>query len=334
MRKPVDAAASIAPAASDPIRFPACATRLMAPFLAQPGFLLARIDQICTAIHADFSREDTLAQAEMLLLLDSLDEPDQITLARAAGVDSSTTALILNNLEARDLVMRRNNPRDRRKTLVQLTARGRKRLPAVHEAFRATQACLVEPLDAASVPRLIDMLRQIGGDPMSPAPLWVPEGSENDSRAAIVTGSPGFLCRRVLQVAQAYFQRETGEMGLTLRQFSLIFLLSRHACLSQIGFARLFGLDPSTCAVIMKNLLARKLLERRTSAEDARERVYSLTPLGRDMLEAAQPCTDRSLQFVFRAMSRGDTRLLVAQFQRIVRAHSARLRFPGALFSR
>jgi len=330
MKKCADTATSIVSAVPCSKSFPPRATRAMAPFLAQPGFLLARIDQICTAIHADLAEDDTLAQAEMLLLLKGLREPDQVSLASAAGVDSSTTALILNNLEARELVTRRHDPKDRRRRLVALTEAGRARMPAVRAAFCATQARLVEPLDPASIAMLVEGLRRIGSNPMSPAPLWV---APHDDAVAVVTESPGFLCRRVLQVSHAYFQMATGSLTLTLRQFSLLFLLSRQPeGLTQIGFARLFGLDPSTCALIMKNLLARKLLQRETSALDRRERVYHLTSAGREMLDAAQPCAVRSTQLVFRAIPGVERRRLVEWMQQLVRAHSGRLRFPGALF--
>src|SRR5690625_3315738 len=86
------------------------AAAIMRHFVAQPGFLLARIDQICTAIYREIAGEETLAQAELLLLLALLELPDQITLARAAGVDRSTTALILTNLEGRRLVARESHP--------------------------------------------------------------------------------------------------------------------------------------------------------------------------------------------------------------------------------
>ncbi len=43
---------------------------------------------------------ETLAQAEFLLLLAQADDRDQISLSRAAGVDKSTTAFILDNLAA------------------------------------------------------------------------------------------------------------------------------------------------------------------------------------------------------------------------------------------
>jgi hypothetical protein len=51
------------------------------------------------------------------------------------------------------------------------------------------------------------------------------------------------------------------------------------------------------------------------------------------VLAAAQPLADKADRLVLRSMSRADIRRLVQRLQHIVRAHSARLRFPGALFS-
>src|SRR3954468_10587136 len=80
---------------------------IMRHFLDKPGFLLARIDQICTSLYGDLSSGETLAQAEILLLSDALGATPQVALARAAGVDTSTTAYVLANLAARNWVTRR-----------------------------------------------------------------------------------------------------------------------------------------------------------------------------------------------------------------------------------
>lgn len=312
---------------------PRAPASILQRFLVQPGFLLARIDQICTAIYGELSSEETLAQAEFLLLLAKAGELDQISLARAAGVDTSTTALVLSNLVGRELVARKPDPADRRRAKLCLTARGRKQLVRTREAFSETQKRLIAPLEETEVSELMQVLRQIGANPMSPAPLWVPGDRRMGIGENIVTSSPAFLCRRALQVCEAYFLTCVASLSLTPRQFSVLYILNLHPGLTQVGFARLFGIDPATSAVIMKNLFARGLLARNPSAEDRRERIYSLTPAGRRVLAAAQPLADKADRLVLRSMSRADIRRLVQRLQHIVRAHSARLRFPGALFS-
>jgi DNA-binding MarR family transcriptional regulator len=112
-----------------------------------------------------------------------------------------------------------------------------------------------------------------------------------------------------------------------------LFIVNRYAQLSQAAFSRLFGLDPATCAVIMKKLSSRGLLSRKTSSHDRRERLYSLTPEGKEALHAAQPMVDKSERLVLRGLSKEDVSELVKRLQRLVKAHRGRLLCPGAFFA-
>src|SRR3954463_406155 len=62
---------------------------IMRHFLEKPGFLLARIDQICTSLYGDLSSGETLGQAEFLLLIDSFGVASQVALAPGPGFDPS-----------------------------------------------------------------------------------------------------------------------------------------------------------------------------------------------------------------------------------------------------
>jgi len=299
---------------------------IMSHFLNKPGFLLARADQICTSIHGSITGEETLAQAEFLLLLDTMGATPQIALARAAGVDKSTTAYVLDNLQARDLIERSTDPADRRRSLVALTAQGAGRIDRIRCNYQALQQELISPLSAEDGERLHDMLHRLASNPSSPAPLWVP-GAE------VLEGAVGFLCRRALQHFQAQFIAATRPFNLTARQFSLLFILQFRPQLTQATFARMFGLDPSTCAVIMRSLASRKFITSAPSPEDGRERVYSLTSAGGEMARRIKPVVDESQPLMFLGESATQLRWMIQQLQAMVRAHRHRLRFPGSLGS-
>lgn len=308
---------------------PVCGAEVMQSFVSQPGFLLARVNQIYVALHNEVSHGETPAQAEFLLLLANSEKPDQASLARTAGVDTSTTTLVLDNLEARGLVARELDPDDRRRFVVSLTAAGRKQAGNTRTAFLETQCRLVSPLSQDDVGQFVQVLEEIGANPDSPAPLWLPQ----EAGESLVTRSPGFLCRRALQVCEAYFVDCTAALNLTPRQYSVLFIVNRHPGLSQAAFARIFGLDPATCAVIMKNLATRRLLDRKVSSQDRRERLYSLTAAGEQALRAAKPLVDKSERRVLRGLSKTQVRELVSRLQAIVNAHSRRLAFPGVSFA-
>lgn len=310
------------------------ATRMAAPvtdgimdlFLTKPAFLLARVDQICTALYAAHSGGETLAQAELLLLLAQSDERDQISLSRAAGVDKSTTALILDNLAGNGLIERIPDPQDRRRARPRLTETGNSRTEAAREAFIRLQEELAEPLDVDETDDLAMLLRLIAEAADSPAPPWAP-----DEAPDYLVAAPSLLNRRALQVAQAHFLACAAPLSLTPRQFSMLVILMARPGMTQVEFSRLFGLDPSTTGLIMRNLIARGLIVDQVSPYDRRKRAHSLTRAGQDIIKAAQQLVDQSEQLTIAALDADQVIRLMVHLRAIVFAHSRRLRFPGEL---
>jgi DNA-binding MarR family transcriptional regulator len=300
--------------------------RIMDLFLSKPAFLLARVDQISTALYAPLSLGETLAQAELLLLLTQSDERDQISLSRAAGVDKSTTALILDNLAGSGLIERVPDPQDRRRARPRLTEAGHVRAAAAAKAFQKMQTTLVAPLSPDAAGDLIALLMEIARETDSPAPPWAP-----DEAPALLATAPSLLCRRALQVAQAHLLACTAPLVLTPRQYSMLIILSARPDLTQVDFSRLFGLDPSTTGLVMRNLLARGLIADRVAPSDRRKRIHKITRAGREVMETAMPLVAQSEHLTAAPIDAGQVDRLVAQLQRIVFAHSDRLRFPGEL---
>jgi DNA-binding MarR family transcriptional regulator len=298
---------------------------IMQVFLTKPAFLLGRFDQICTAFYAELSSGETLAQAEILLLLDWLDDCDQISLARAAGIDTSTMALILDNLQSAGLAERHPDPVDRRRVRPRLTVAGTRRIRQVRASFNALQDGLLSPLETREEKELHTLLWPLATSGDGPAPAW------NAEPGNPLAESPSFLGRRALQMAQALFIANTVELKLTPRQFSALFILTLRPGTSQVEFARIFGLDPSTCGVILRNLLARRLIAGRLSRQDRRKRLYSATDAGRETLALAQPLIDHSEALTLVPFSPARVSRLVTVLREIVLVHSVHLRFPGEL---
>jgi len=194
--------------------------------------------------------------------------------------------------------------------------------------FGELQRQLIQPLGDSEFPRLAAMLHRLGSDPLSPAPSWIPACHP---AVGVLDSALSFLSRRVLQSFQAQFVACVPGLNLTLRQFSLLFILSQRPSITQAGFARMFGLDPSTCGVILRALVARGLILSDASLRDRRERLYSITAAGRAVVIEVQPLVDRSERLVFRDERTTEIRWMVRQLQAIVHAYSDRLRFPGAI---
>jgi len=298
---------------------------IMRIFVRKPGFLLARTDQVSNALYGALSRGgETLAQAEMLLTIASDDGRDQVRLARANGIDTSTTAIILDNLELTGLVSRVPDKKDRRRSLPTLTEEGQRRIPAVAADFAALQEELLSGNAAQERGRLIDLLGRIGRENAGGAPRW-------DHQTCPIAQAPSLLCRRALQISHAHFAAAVAPLAITLRQFSALVILHLHPALSQVEFARIYGLDPSTCALVLKKLAARGLLRASRSTDDRRKVLYRTTDEGREQAAIVQPLADGSEAQMLSPLTRGEATALLPMLQQIVRRHTGRLRYPGCL---
>jgi DNA-binding MarR family transcriptional regulator len=92
-------------------------------------------------------------------------------LARRQMMTSGGMTAALDRLERRGLIERVPNPADRRGSLVRLTDEGREAIEAAIDLQAAVERRLVEPLTAAEVDQLVDLLRRLllAVDPDSPS---------------------------------------------------------------------------------------------------------------------------------------------------------------------
>ncbi len=95
---------------------------------------------------------------------------------------------------------------------------------------------------------------------------------------------PGFLIRRAHQIAVALFLEETGELGITNRQYGILTALKHQPGLDQISVAKLLGLDRSTTGMVLTKLEQAGLVGR-CVGDDRRRRNLKLTPAGERMLK-------------------------------------------------
>lgn len=101
---------------------------------------------------------------------------------------------------------------------------------------------------------------------------------------------PGFMIRRVHQIAVALFIEETGKLGVTNRQYGILFVLKHRPGIDQISVANLLGLDRSTTGMVLKKLEEDGLVVRSVGAHDRRRHSLQLTRSGEKLLsQLAEP---------------------------------------------
>jgi DNA-binding MarR family transcriptional regulator len=122
--------------------------------------LTRSLHQICTSIIAEALAEAELVQLEFALMVFAGDLPgiSQQTLTEALGIDRNNVSLLVEKLEARDLIRRSVNGNDRRARQVYLTKKGENLVRQYVPGVRATNQRILAPLKASERKLFIDML--------------------------------------------------------------------------------------------------------------------------------------------------------------------------------
>jgi DNA-binding MarR family transcriptional regulator len=135
----------------------------LVPLYHDPGFILRRASQFGTAIFEEETARHgiTLPQYCVLAVLRACRGIDQISLSRFAGLDRSTTTVVLRRLEQLDLVIRRVHAKDARRKVLALTRTGRALLQRVETPATRARARLCATLDPEESDELVRLLLKI-----------------------------------------------------------------------------------------------------------------------------------------------------------------------------
>ena len=100
-------------------------------------------------------------QAHLLMVLAEEGATSQQGLIRTLGVDPSVLVAMLNELESAGLAERRRDPADRRRHIVEISARGTKLVTDVYTSVESVESELFASLDANEIDVLHKMLIRI-----------------------------------------------------------------------------------------------------------------------------------------------------------------------------
>lgn len=125
--------------------------------LGRPGFLIRRLHQIHGSLFLEETAEFgiTPVQYSVLTALAEHGEMDQISIALEVGLERTTVAEVIQRLEGRGLVKRRQSPKDGRVRLVKLVRRGQVLVERMAEAVQRAHDRTIAPLPAEDRERLM-----------------------------------------------------------------------------------------------------------------------------------------------------------------------------------
>jgi DNA-binding MarR family transcriptional regulator len=126
------------------------------------GMLLLKIGKAAERRFAEALKPTGLTPRHLGVLFEVQACPtSQQDLIETVGVDPSKLVGLLNDLEADGLIVRRRDPNDRRRHIVEVSAKGSARLEDAKETAAAVEAELLVGLDEGQVEQLLVLLAQV-----------------------------------------------------------------------------------------------------------------------------------------------------------------------------
>jgi DNA-binding MarR family transcriptional regulator len=139
---------------------------------------------------------------------------------------------------------------------------------------------------------------------------------------------PGFMIRRMHQIAVSLFVEETGKLGVTNRQYGLLFVLEHRPGIDQISVANLLGLDRSTTGMVLKKLEQDGLVVRSVEARDRRRHSLQLTRSGKRLLSQLAGPAQRAQARVLAAFTPDERTLFLGLLGKFIGAFNESTRVP------
>jgi DNA-binding MarR family transcriptional regulator len=139
---------------------------------------------------------------------------------------------------------------------------------------------------------------------------------------------PGFMIRRAHQIAVSLFLEETGELGITNRQYGILFALKHRPGIDQISVARLLGLDRSTTGMVIKKLEQAGLIGRAVGARDRRRASLTLTRGGERMLDRLAEPAQRAQARVLSCFTPAERAQFLALLDKFITKFNGETRVP------
>jgi MarR family transcriptional regulator, lower aerobic nicotinate degradation pathway regulator len=137
---------------------------------------------------------------------------------------------------------------------------------------------------------------------------------------------PGFLARRLQQIAVGIFLEETARFGITPVQYGLLAAVQAEPGIDQISAGDRIGLDRTTVADSARRIARKGWLRLTVDREDRRVRRLHLTASGKRLLRDLAPVVARAQRRILDPLDSAARRQLCASIARVVQHHNAAAR--------
>jgi MarR family transcriptional regulator, lower aerobic nicotinate degradation pathway regulator len=143
-----------------------------------------------------------------------------------------------------------------------------------------------------------------------------------------VYAKPGYLFRRMQQIAVAIFVEECRAFDLTPVQFAALVAIHTHPGIDATRLSAVIAFDRSTLGNVIERLETKGFIERKPSREDKRVKLLYLTQPGAALLRDIMPSVDRAQARIMQPLKPADRKTLMALLTQLVDLNNEASRVP------
>jgi len=140
--------------------------------------------------------------------------------------------------------------------------------------------------------------------------------------------APGYLFRRLQQIAVAIFIEECKAFDLTPVQYAALIAIRTHPGIDATRLSAVIAFDRSTLGSVIERLEAKDYVERKPAPEDKRVKLLYLTKAGANLLREIMPSVDRVQARILQPLKPADRKTLLTLLEQLVDLNNEASRVP------
>jgi len=143
-----------------------------------------------------------------------------------------------------------------------------------------------------------------------------------------VYAAPGYLFRRMQQIAVSIFMEECKAFDLTPVQYAALIAIHTHPGIDATRLSAVIAFDRSTLGSVIERLQAKDYIERKPAPEDKRIKLLYLTRSGAAILREIIPAVERAQARMLEPLKPADRKVLMGLLTQLVDLNNEASRVP------
>ncbi|WP_063693020.1 MarR family winged helix-turn-helix transcriptional regulator [Bradyrhizobium stylosanthis] len=143
-----------------------------------------------------------------------------------------------------------------------------------------------------------------------------------------VYAAPGYLFRRMQQIAVSIFMEECKAFDLTPVQYAALIAIHTHPGIDATRLSAVIAFDRSTLGSVIERLQAKDYIERKPAPEDKRIKLLYLTKSGAAILREIIPAVEHAQARMLEPLKPADRKALMGLLTQLVDLNNEASRVP------